>query len=227
MSIPAERAAVAASLPHPDSVTGNQIDNLLRIAGTLMGILIHGRDENIPGASEPDGNVRTSAEATFINVCNRLDDIVKDPKRFNLEFQTAVDQRAQKIHEFNVGLIKAQNAAAEELQTPHFRFRPTFKRTANGIGWIALLGHDADNVIAGIGASPEAALKAFDEVFKGDMPVEMLQFLAEREAAMNAGLQPPDFPKTQNTNEQNKMDGEGSQPAKKPAKRRGKPQSNS
>lgn len=221
----AEQMALARSLPHPDAVTGQQIDNLLRIAGTLLGIVCAGeREENIPGKNSPDGSVKTSAEATFINVCNRLDAIVNDPQRFNLDFQKSLEQRAGEIQNYNIELLKNQAAAAAEMKTPHFRFRPHLRRAPGTPGWIAILGDDPDNAIAGMGHTPEAAVKAFDQIFLGALPIEMLQWLIAHEAAMNAGQVSPPFPKTQNTNETKPVVRTGNKTNRRSKKRRANPE---
>lgn len=202
---PETHARLEKSLPHPDSVTAAQVDTLLRVAGTLLNVLLNpARDmEKIPGETNPSGDIKTSAEATFINVCNRLDTIVTDPERFSLSFQKAVEQRTEDTQRYNMELLKNQSEAAQEIKTPHFRFRPMFVKTEAGDGWIAFLGDpvgDPENAIFGVGRTPSEAIVAFDQVFQGELPIKMLDWLKEREAALTAGIPFPTSP-NQNINE--------------------------
>src|SRR6267142_539925 len=195
---------LAHNLPHPDSVTAAQVDTLLRVAGTLMGVLTNPMrgSENIPGDSDPDGTVKESAEATFINVCNRIDAIVTDPARFSMEFQRRIEARSEEITQASLKSMESQAAAAAEIVSPHFRFRPILQKT--GDSWIAFLGDvvgDSNNAIFGVGASPAAAIIAFDQVFSGELPIGMLEWLAQREQSLNAGIPFPSSPEKQNTNE--------------------------
>jgi len=206
MNTPDKSMNLAHNLPHPDSVTAAQVDTLLRVAGTLMGVLVNpmrGMD-NVPGESDPDGCVKESAEATFINVCNRLDEIVTDPTRFSMAFQNKIEARSEEITQASLNVMNAQAAAAAEILSPHFRFRPILQKTGAGDGWIAYLGDiagDSNNTIFGIGASPAAAIVAFDQVFSGELPVGMLEWLLLREQSLNAGIPFPSAPENQKTNE--------------------------
>lgn len=205
--------AIAAHLPHPDVVTGNQIDNLLRIIGTLSMFLsnpMHDR-ENIPGQNSPAGEVQDSAEATFMVVCSRLDDIVNDASRWNMDFQKKLEGQAAALQQHNADFLRAQTAASRELTTPHFRYRPNIKKLPNGMGWVVFLGdvdNEPENSIAGVGKSPAAAVAAFDDIFQGNLPLEMLQWLAQHEQALSEGVESPPFPTTkteENNNEQSKQ----------------------
>lgn len=228
--------AIAANLPHPDSVTGSQIDNLLRIIGTLSMFLSNPRHEveTIPGKNAPPREVAESAEVTFMLVCSRLDDIVGDASRWNMDFQKQLEARAAAMQQHNVEFLRAQTQASQEIITPHFRYRPNIKKLPNGMGWIVFLG-DVDNYpeqsIAGIGGNPAEAVKAFDDVFQGTLPLQMLEWLAKHEQALSEGQTPPPFPitKIQNTNEQSQqsVDSRTNRKARKSKSRRRDDQSDS
>ncbi|HSX11621.1 MAG TPA: hypothetical protein VLF94_07905 [Chlamydiales bacterium] len=207
---------LALRLPHPDAVTNAQVVTLLNIVGMLLPLLTK-PEETIPGKSNPDGNVSDSAAATFISVCNRLDEIVADKSRWNLEFQKNLEQKAEVIHQQNLGVLRTQQAAAAEVISPHFRYRPNVARSPDG-GWMAYLGDPTTtNVILGLGRSPNEAVLNFDSIFKGTVPPYMVEWLAAREQALEEDQTPPPFPN--NTNE-NRLDQKRNRTAKKSPKRR-------
>jgi hypothetical protein len=200
------------NLPHPESVTGAQIDNLLRICGLMTNVLCnpYREQESIPGASNAPGEARDSAEATFINACSRLDDIINDKSRWSLDFQRSLEKKAEDIQVAQLKFVQAQTEAAAELKTPHFRFRPTLQKAQDG-SWVAYLGDPADqtgNTIVGLGRNPAEALRSFDEIFQGTVPQVMIDWLIEHEKAQDAGLPSPPYPNSNQNqnNEQQSMD---------------------
>jgi hypothetical protein len=187
---------LALHLPHPDAVTNAQVVTLLNMIGMLTPMLIS-PNENIPGKSAPEGCVTDSAAATFINVCNRLDEIIADKKRWDTSFQETCEMRATTIHLQNMEVLKAQQEAAAEVSSPHFRYRPNVS-VAPG-GWMAYVGHpETPNVILGLGRTPDEAIKNFDLVFKGTVPPYMVAWLMAREQAIEAGQPSPELPKNPN-----------------------------
>lgn len=196
-------SALVSSLPHPDSVTNTQVDGLLRIVATMAGALAVTKQTGLE-VSEPvlPENALLSVEATLIHACNRLDVLLTDSNRWNMKFQNMLEARSAELFAQQKEFFDAQTAAAEEVISPHFRYRPDLKKLPGGLGWLAYLGDPVnapENSILGIGNSPNAALLAFDEMFKGTLPSNMMQWLAEREAYF---LNPP----IEKPNEQNKLD---------------------
>jgi hypothetical protein len=82
------------------------------------------------------------------------------------------------------------------MTTPHFRFKPGLHRLADG-RFLAMLGHidDLDHAICGVGATVEEAMAAFDKVCETGVTLPVAQHLQNREAALDAGVQPEPFPR--------------------------------
>lgn len=212
----------------PESETATQIEVLLRAAMTMSNIIETPPSDNVlEKRNEPSGNVIDSVEATLIRICNRLDGILDDNSRWDLAHQRKVEAATERAHAEQIAFLAAQRAAAEEITTPHFKFRPNLSRLPNGSGWVAFIGDafgDPENALAGIGKTPKSAVDAFDAIFNGDLPVQMMEWIKEREAAINAGQIPPEKPNTNNAKSPESMDDGGSKPSRKTPRRRKDPQ---
>jgi hypothetical protein len=175
--------AAPVMILHRDLSTQNQIGSLLAIAEKMSDLLLNpAREaENIPGLRPAPGEARVAAEATFIKVCSQLESIIDDKQRWGIEYQLALEKMLTEGHELTQKMLRAQTAAleaekqravahraaAEEIESPHARYRPTLYPVDGG--WLALVGdpNDLENGIGGIGESPEGALKSFDATFRG------------------------------------------------------------
>lgn len=181
-----------ATLPHPDRVTNNQIDGLLRIVSAMTGALgvTHsvGLDRSEPVLPEES---RAAAELTFWAACDQLQRIIKDSKRWNMDFQKSLEARSDSLFKQQEEFLAAQVAASKEVGKPHFKYRPEMKRIGTG-GWICYVGDiekpDEGNCIIGIGPTPAEAVNAFDEQFYGTVTPYMQQWLAERERLTSQGI---------------------------------------
>lgn len=58
-------------------------------------------------------------------------------------------------------MVEDMNTAAEEMRRPSVLFRPAL--SSQGEQWIALYGTDAARGIAGFGATPDEAMRDFDQ----------------------------------------------------------------
>ena len=187
-----------------EDLTGDQIHILLGVAGMLHSVLAGAASEG--SAPAVDGGARLAAEVTFNNVCSRLDAIVNDASRWDTTGHDAMQQGVLSLQRQSLQLLRAQTAATEEINTPHFRLKPTLFRLQNG-GWAAIVGKHIDHALVGTGATPEEAIVAFDLIFKGQMAANTVAWLTEREAQIEAGI-PLNDSNIQHE-KQNNVDGSG------------------
>lgn len=208
-----------------DSITNIQVNTLLQITNSLSILLLNPTREASEGGPELDGGVIAAAEATFIKCCATLDNVLEEKNRWSMDMQNILEFQLGQAYASQTEFYKAQTALTNLAQSPHHRYKPTLAPTTDG-SYIAFIGsiNDLEHSIYGLGESPEAAMRAFDEVFSGKLPDSMVEWLASREAAAEAGLVPPDFPAEVKDTKQNekheKLDRKRSRKAPKPEKRR-------
>lgn len=181
--------------PNRNAMTNEQVQTLLQIAGCMHMVLTQPPDTEYPKRPELDGEVKSSAEATLIKACAQLDNIVDDNARWTTNTQDNLERKLTDVYDGQLKVFESQIAVNLLFQTPHHRFRPLIFPTVEG-EYLVVLGDPKhlDEAIYGLGPTPELALKAFDEVFAGKMPDHMIEWLAEREAAIKAGKEPPVAP---------------------------------
>lgn len=175
-------------LPHRDQITNFQINTLLNVAGLLANVLTNPMRE-YEGVPSPalDGGIKTSAEAVFINTCNRIDELVSDPARWTFKFQEHLEYKLGEIYTRELQLKDAQLKSANEVNSPHFLYKPTLVRLKDGT-YAAILGdlNDVENSLVGVGITPEEAMKAFDEAFVGTPSQSMVAWLEKQEKEQGA-----------------------------------------
>ena len=212
-------------LPARDTVTNVQVTTLLQIAAQLSVVLVNPlRESGTLPPPEVDGGVLAAAESAFIRCCDRLEDVLAEKDRWTMQAQNAIEHQLGKAYDAQADFYRSQTALTDLAQKPHTRYRPSLMPTTDG-SYVAFLGsaNDLEHSIFGIGGSPEEAMRAFDEVFKGKLPDNMIHWLASREAALEAGVKPPDFPARVVTNkkqhESKKLDGRAGRKTKTTPKR--------
>lgn len=180
--------------PNRNESTSLQVNTLLQIAGCCHMILAQPPESDYK-RPELDGEVKSSVEATLIKTCAQLDNIVDDNSRWSNDVQNSIEKKLTDVYDGQLKVFETQIAVNTLMQTPHHRFHPMIFPTAEG-EYVAVLGdpQHLEEAIYGLGATPELALKAFDEVFAGNLPDNMVEWLAQREAAIKAGKQPPPAP---------------------------------
>lgn len=173
------------TLPHRDQITNFQINTLLNVAGLLANVLTNPMRE-FEGVPSPalDGGIKTSAEASFINACNRIDEIVSDPARWTFKMQEHLEYKLGEIYSREIQLKEAQLKSVNEVNSPHFLYKPTLVRLKDGT-YAAILGdlNDVDNSLVGVGLTPADAMKSFDEAFNGQPDQAMIDWLEKQSAS--------------------------------------------
>lgn len=191
---------------HRDLSTQNQLSMLLSVAQCAMNFLTVEEPDLESGETPKEtqdlsGETRLAAETTFIKAMAKIDSILDDKNRWGLDYQLALErqycedhyERMQTFREQQIALkleqkkALAQKMAAEEVSSPHFRYKPVLVQDEDNGQWAAILGdlNDLDHSIIGVGASPAAALRAFDTVFSGGVPEKYRQLVEQREKELN------------------------------------------
>lgn len=218
-------------LPQRDTVTALQINTLLNVIATLTNMLAAPADPEHPHHTKPelDGGARSSMEASLIHTCARLDTIIEDASRWSFDTQNSLESAILKNYDQNLAFLKAQTAAAEEITKPHFKYRPTITRLPDGM-WVAILGDltHLDTALVGLGATPDEAVRSFDQEFVGRVPATLIAWLAKREDDLANGRTPEEFPKPEKPKDKNeKMDSGGPSHLKHNARKRRNPKRDS
>jgi hypothetical protein len=153
-------------LPSRDSSNVTQLSALLATTQALQPYLILPPQElgtNPPPAL--DGGTVAAAATTFIKVCAKIDELLEDKSRWNLETQDAFYDAVIQTQEQQQKFLKTQTAAAASVMRPSYQFRPTLFLTDGG--YIAVHGDlTSSGVVIGSGPTPEAALLDFDAAWQ-------------------------------------------------------------
>lgn len=171
------------AVPASEATTAVQINNLLSIAQTMMAALLvpnHNIYEPHHDKPELDGGCKSAAEMAFIETCNTLTDIVRDKSRWNLMLQRALEIQALKLNQAHIEVLEGQKKAVAGLATPSYKFKPNLVRLTDGY-YCAYLGDKPEDALCGIGRTAEEAFAAFDKVFVGQIPPEMVAYLLAQE----------------------------------------------
>lgn len=154
-------------LPSRDQVTAIQVQTLLHAAQVLNSMLVSRvATEDYGGAT--DGGTCCAMDSTIVRICSQLDAMVDDVSRWSLTSQGGLEKQLEQVYAANLELLQIQKQATLETRAPHLTARAKLLKIEDGT-WVAFLGnpHNLDNCIVGLGDCPAAALKNFDEVFRG------------------------------------------------------------
>jgi hypothetical protein len=183
------------------AATRQQIDTLLQVSGLALTALASLRD--LSGDEQLlEGESLIAAENTFIRAFDRVDQILADDSRWNMAFQDQVEKDYHALAAQALEFQKAQTAASKNVGSPHFRYSPKLMKLTDG-NWVALLGdpEDLDSCLLGVGSNPAEAITAFDEVFNGNIPKHVQEWLGKQEECTDEGKENPDpFPKYEQKN---------------------------
>lgn len=81
-----------------------------------------------------------------------------------MQIPESVTAAAHMFHQAGIDWSEAAHAVERAYTRPSVVFRPTLSR--DGCQWCMMLGEDLATGVAGFGASPEDAAKAFDEAWQ-------------------------------------------------------------
>lgn len=171
------------AIPDREATTSVQVSNLLSIAQTMLAALLapnHNLPEPHHSKPELDGGSKSAAEMTFIECCNRLTGMIRDDSRWDLILQKALGIQAVKLNQAHIEVLEIQKKAVSGLATPSYKHKPTLIRLTDGY-YCAYLGDKPEDSLCGIGRTAEEAFAAFDKVFVGQIPPEMVAYLLAQE----------------------------------------------
>lgn len=163
-----------STTPTANAATSEQIHTLLGIVGLLNPYLTADDEEKIV-----DEEAKTSASSTFIRVCNRLDLIIEDNKRWDVAKLDEVVDSLRGMYDAQTdymkktgGLADAQRAEAEKADAPHLR-RNVMLHVLNNGEYMAVDGDPSlTSTIKAVGNTPEEAAKLFDAIWTGKAQYE-------------------------------------------------------
>lgn len=168
-------------LPSRDAVTGFQVNTVLQIVQTVGQFLVQpdidAANPHKPGGSM-DGGARDSATVTFIKACEKLDLILEDKGRWDMEVQQLLELQLAKLMRDQMAFLAAQTAASLALNSPTYLHQPTIVNAGDG-NFIALLGDPENPACIGIGGSPAEACADFDKSFTGQTTPNQIRWLKE------------------------------------------------
>lgn len=174
--------------------TQAQIMTVLQVMGMASGALgqfLNWKDPEHP-LKMTEGQI--ALEKTLWSACERMQNLLDDSARWDNSFQEKVEQEYDKLTKLQTDTLTAQRAAAQEITTPHFRYRPALMRLVDG-GWMAIIG-DVDHLefaVYGVGKTVQAAIEDFDEVFLRGVPKSVMAWCNRREENFETG-KPTDEP---------------------------------
>ena len=160
-------------MPTREAASSAQLQELLSITQYLQAyLLVPPDDRAVPHGGPIDGGTVIAAASTFIKTCAKIDEILADKSRWNLDTSDALYAAVIKTQEFNqrvlqkqTEFLQTQTEAAASLMRPSFQLKPELLRVEGG--YAAIHGNlTTHSAVVGYGATPEAAMADFDSAFQ-------------------------------------------------------------
>lgn len=152
-------------LPTREAASTQQMSVLLGITQALQVYLIMPpHDGAVPTGGAIDGGTVAAAANTFVATCAKIDELLADKSRWNLETSDALYDAAIQTQEYQQRFLRAQTEAAASILRPSFQIKPTLIAVQGG--YAAVFGElTSKSAVIGYGATPEAAMADFDAAF--------------------------------------------------------------
>lgn len=112
-------------------------------------------------SEELDKECHTSACASFIRVCNRIDDIMDDRKRWRLQSFDKLSQALQQLYATQQQLAHEAKVTQFVARRPCMLLRPALAQLPDGRWEASYSG------LRAIGGTPDEAMDAFDAIYVG------------------------------------------------------------
>jgi hypothetical protein len=162
-----------------------QVQNLLTAIQTLTAALVNTKMAD--GDSDKTSEAHIATENSLIILCERLDAIVADNKRWNTRTVDSLEAKLARVFDANTRLMDVRAALELEASTPHAKLKPTLMRYGTE-GWIAIVGDPQfmDKALVGYGETPALALKCFDMIFNGEVPNDLINWLHEKKHTLDS-----------------------------------------
>jgi hypothetical protein len=183
MSTQKHSPATPSFLPTKEFVTDQQVSACLSVLRELQpyafGPPMHFFAENPPERPELDGGVKSAVQVAIMSVCDRLEKIMTDEKRWEVSGTTDIFKELAKTQKAQQAFLIEQAKSAHVVQLPHYLLRPEIM--CDGSVFIAVWGNKdlPGGRIFGQGRTPNEALADFDEAFNRT-PGEQIQLILEQ-----------------------------------------------
>lgn len=166
-------------LPSREVITEHQMNVLLALMHHFQPYLLlpgHLRDEDgLP--PKLDGGVHAAAVSAFSAVCQKVEELLAQKKRWNTKTHDDLYTNVVKLQRAHIKLAIEQTVAAQEIRKPSYCLKPTVRLVEGHFiatwGDVTVTG----GTIVGHGATPALALEDFNAAFNRT-PNEMIQFIA-------------------------------------------------
>lgn len=150
-------------LPPKKDRLRKDISSCLEITDALHPFIVP-PGEFTPGAATIDEEVKTSAEATFIKVCNKLDDLIDGLGKA----EDPYDKKLLAVADAEIEARKGVATTAKHTRRPSILYQPTIGKHPSG-SWCVFYGDISDDksCVIGVGNTVEAAMLDFDNEWRG------------------------------------------------------------
>jgi hypothetical protein len=158
-----------------------QVQNLLTAIQTLTAALVNTKMDD----ANTEAHIAT--ENSLIALCDRLDSIVADKKRWTTRTVDSLEAKLARVFDANTRLMNVRTELEAEAGTPHAKLKPTLMRYGTE-GWIAICGDPQfmDKALVGYGETPALAFKCFDMIFNGEVPNDLINWLHEKKHTLDS-----------------------------------------
>lgn len=159
-----------ANIPTHLQSTNGQLQALIAIADHLapyiLGIQNPLTGDKLEGHPEADGGAGVAASVTFCKVCDRIDRLLAEEKRWTLEPYDTLAESLQAIYVTQKAALDAQVTAYKEALRPCIQLKATIFRIAGTNVWACAFGGAAGHPpLSGEGNTPEEAAADFDRKY--------------------------------------------------------------
>lgn len=168
------------SLPNRDVATQVQLGSLLSVVHALshsMAMLPHEREYNGEKGAPVLPEALIAGENALIKTFEQIENIVSDKDRWNFDAQRTMEAKLAAAYEAIKRSHNEQIIALRKSLAPNKVEGARLGRLDDG-SYICWVGQkdNFDKCIFGIGASPEEAQTMFDQMFRGEIPKELLNW---------------------------------------------------
>jgi hypothetical protein len=167
--LPPDHSTTVSILNSTEKIA-RQVDTVLGVMNVLNPYLIDVEYRSTPSGGRADGGYLAAAEVTFANACDRLDQILTDSARWEVDTQTsseAIARVAKEAQEKHNKLLEAQAEQVRNQNRPCYMLRPSIYRRVDG-KFAAVYGDikNPSGCLYGIGDTPLKAMENFDRAYE-------------------------------------------------------------
>lgn len=172
-----EKRVPVPVIPAREIVTEHQMNVLLALMHQFQSYLLLPQRDDTELPHKLDGGAHAAAVSAFAAVCQKVEDLLAQKRRWDTKTHDDVYGNVVKLQEAHLKLAEEQATAAQEIRKPSYCLKPKIQLVEGH--FIATWGDPSvtGGTIVGYGATPAAALEDFNAAFHRS-PQEMIQFIA-------------------------------------------------